>query len=381
MRVLVSVKRRFHAFDLAHQLQKHNMLYKLNTTYTKNVTQRWGIDSSKIRSNFMLEFLHRYAAKFFSRNIKRMIEKHTSIQQAKSNLKELDNIDIFIGWSESSLEALIEAKKKGVITILERGCSHYNYQMKILEEEYKLNNLEFHPTYIHWQRELLEYQLADYISIPSSFAKKTFLEEGFPEAKLLVNPYGVDLDNFRKIPKEDDIFRVVFAGGFAVRKGVKYLLQAFTELDLKNSELIHLGSVNEDTKPIIDNYKSEKIKFLGHKPQRELYKYYSQSDVFVLMSVEDGFGMVVFQAMSCELPIIVSENTVGHDAVTKNGEEGFVIPIRDVDMLKEKIKFLYDNPDLRKQMGLRARKRVETGFSWDDYGDRYVQNIKKVFDK
>ena len=56
---------------------------------------------------------------------------------------------------------------------------------------------------------LLEYELADYISIPSSFVKKTFLEQGIEKNKLLINPYGVDLLEFRQIKKEDNIFRIM----------------------------------------------------------------------------------------------------------------------------------------------------------------------------
>ena len=61
-----------------------------------------------------------------------------------------------------------------------------------------------------------------------------------------------------------------------------------------------------------------------------------------------------------------------------DGEEGFVIPIRDVKALKEKILFLYDNQSLAKQMGKKAKLKVKAGFSWDDYGRRYIDNLQKI---
>jgi hypothetical protein len=62
------------------------------------------------------------------------------------------------------LEAFAEAKKnKKIITILERGSSHFSYQMNILEEEYSKFGKSFNSDYKTWQRELLEYELADNI--------------------------------------------------------------------------------------------------------------------------------------------------------------------------------------------------------------------------
>ena len=378
MRISISVVSRFHAFDLARQLQKKNMLNILNTTYPKFIVTRWGIQKSKIRSNSFLELINRFAKNYVPHSLKEKMEFYVRTRQATSNMKYLKNTDVLVGWSGSSLEALVELKKKKAITILERGSSHYSYQMNILEEEFSKFGKSFNPDYKTWQRELLEYELADYISIPSSFVKRSFLEYGIPKSKLLLNPYGVDLSAFKQIKKQDDVFRVVFAGGFNIRKGVVYLLQAFSELNLPNSQLVHLGAIDEEMRDIIKKYEAPNIKYLGSKPQNELYKFYSQGSVFVIMSIEEGLSMVQLQAMACGLPLICTTNTGGEDLITENGKEGFVIPIRGVEALKEKLVFLYENPEITKKMGEAAKNRVAEGFSWDDYGDRYVENLSKI---
>jgi glycosyltransferase involved in cell wall biosynthesis len=377
MRVLVSVVGRFHAFDLANQLQKTGVLYKLNTTYPKKIAKRWGIKIENIHSNILLEFLNRYFIRWFP-FIKSSLSIFIYKKQARSNRQFLSDADILISWSGASLEAIIEAKKNNVITILERGSCHYSLQMNLLVEEYARMGKVFNPNYPVWQRELLEYELTDFISIPSIFAKKSFIEYGIPESKLLVNPYGVDLTSFKQTPKEDSVFRVVYAGALSFRKGAQYLLQVFYELDLPNSELWHLGFVAEELKPIVKKYQSDKIKYLGHKPQNELHKYYSQGSVFVLMSLEDGFGMVIPQAMACGLPLIATNNTGGSDLITQDGEEGFVINIRDTEALKEKLLYLYQNPEVCHKMGQKAKHKVREGFTWDDYGNRYVEILKKI---
>ena len=372
-KVNIAVVGRFHAFNLAQQLKKHNVLNKLITSYPKFKVKEWGLEDSEIVSELYLEILNRYRKKipFISDET---INKIVKIQHAKNSAKYVDEADIIVGWSGSSLETIIEAKRKGKIFILERGSSHYTYQMNILKEE----NNNFQQNYIMWQRELLEYELTDYISIPSSFVKRTFLEYGIDEKKLLLNPYGVDLSEFKQIPKEDNVFRIIFVGGATLRKGYHYLLQAFYELDLPNAEVWHLGSVNDEIKPFLDKYKTDKWILKGHKPQNELYKYYSQGSVFILPSLEEGFAMVQFQAMACGLPLICTTNTGGEDLITQNGEEGFVIPIREVEALKEKILYLYNNHDKCKEMGKKAKQKVEGGFTWEYYGDRYFKNLENI---
>ncbi|OOV18766.1 glycosyltransferase family 4 protein [Flavobacterium sp. LM4] len=377
MKVLVSVVGRFHAFDLANQLQKAGVLSKLNTTYPKIITKRWGIRTENINSNISLEFLNRYFIRLFP-FLKNSISIFLYKKQANSNKKFLSDADVLISWSGASLEAIIEAKKLNKITILERGSSHYSYQMRILQEEFLKFSKVFKPNYKVWQRELLEYELTDYVMVPSTYVKRSFIEQGFPEKKILLNPYGVDLSSFKQIEKQDDVFRVVFAGGLSFRKGAHYLLQAFYELDLPNSELWHLGTVTEEIKPIVERFQSNKIKYLGHKPQNELNRYYSQGSVFVIMSLEEGLALVQPQAMACGLPIICTSNTGGEDLITKDGEEGFVIDIRDVNALKEKLLFLYQNPDVCREMGQKAKLKVSNGFTWNDYGVRYLEILNNI---
>jgi glycosyltransferase involved in cell wall biosynthesis len=76
----------------------------------------------------------------------------------------------------------------------------------------------------------MSYQECDYISIPSLFVKKTFIEQGIPEGRLIHIPYGVSLKEFYPVPKEDRVFRLIHCGNITLQKGVQYLLQAFEEL-------------------------------------------------------------------------------------------------------------------------------------------------------
>jgi len=252
------------------------------------------------------------------------------------------------------------------------------HQRDILLEEYGRYGatLEFAPPKVV-EKALVEYAEADYVSIPSQYVKRTFLEYGVPEDKLIHVPYGVDLTYFRPVPKQDDVFRVVHCGMVSLQKGVHYLLQAFSELKLPHAELWLIGSITDEIRPFLNRYSSTKVLYKGPFRERELYKYYSQGSVLCLASIHEGLAMVQAQAMACGLPVICTTNTGGEDIV-RDGQDGFVVPIRDVEVLKEKILFFYENRDACKAMGNSGQQRVQSGFTWGDYGDRMIAEYQRI---
>jgi glycosyltransferase involved in cell wall biosynthesis len=90
-------------------------------------------------------------------------------------------------------------------------------------------------------------------------------------------------------------------------------------------------------------------------------------DVFVFPSLFEGFGLVLLEAMAMGLPIITTPHTAGPDLIT-DGIEGFIVPIRSADAIAGRLDLLRRNPDLRTDMGERARRRAAE-FTWEQYGD------------
>ena len=96
----------------------------------------------------------------------------------------------------------------------------------------------------------------------------------------------------------------------------------------------------------------------------------STSHVLALPSIEDGFGLVIGQALACGCPVLVSEHTGGPDMIA-NGVEGFIVPIRDAAALRDRMQQIADDPRLQTRMRAAGLSRMQHLGGWDDYGDRW----------
>ena len=300
---------------------------------------------------------------------------------AATKLESQDDGGVFIGWSGMSLHGLRRAKALGKTTIVERGSAHIRYQDRILHEEYKKFGIRFSIDPRTVEKELKEYDEADFISIPSIFAKKSFLEYGVPKRKLILNNYGTSAI-FQPVQSDEkkSVFRVVYLGSLTIQKGMIYLFQALQQLKISPDKLEawFIGKVDDEIKSTVEKYARPNWKFFGHLNHYDLPGYLSQCDVGVMPSVQDGFGMVVPQMMGCGLPVIASTNTAGEDVI-EEGKNGFIVPIRDPESIAEKLQLLYDNPEKLAEMSAAAAADIkQRALSWDDYGERYAGFLRSL---
>ena len=383
MNISIIVGGRFHAFNLAEQLNNNNNLKQLVTTYPKYfIKKNYGIDKKKIQSVILKEIIQRsFLNKIYNFNDK-LIEHFDNKAQKLLDFKDLD---ILIGWSSFSLKSFQLVKNNKCLKILERGSTHIDFQTNIMKEEYLINNLTPNlPSKYIIDKEKMEYELADHIMVPTEFARQTFLKRGFAEKKIIKIPYGVDLKEFQKKKSNKEkglIFRIIYTGTLSIRKGVLYLLKSFEELNLKNSQLLMIGNIDSEIKSKINKYRSnKKIIFKKSISQSKLSEQYSSSNVFITCSIEEGLSMVQLQAMSCGLPIICTPNS-GGDEIIDNGNDGFILPIRDIEELKKKILYLYNNQSICFEMGMRAQKKIKDSFSWETYGKNVISTYQKLLKK
>lgn len=393
MKVTIVVGGRWHAIELARKLHEVGLLHRLITNYPKFKTRLWGVPDNKVVSLPLTLLLNKAISKIGGDPLIRKSLPFLYRLFGSSAVRYLEGSTLIHGWSSFSEPALHWAKQNGIPFVLERSSAHIAVQSQLLREEYQQLGLvctEIHPEIV--EQELREYDLADRVAVPSFFAKRSFLEQGFPAERLIHNPFGTNLKTFSPGIKQDKVFRVVYAGYLSVRKGIRYLVNAFMQANIPNSELCLIGKATVETLQLLSGA-DERVKCIGHIPEPKLADYYRNSSIFIMPSIEDGFGYVVAQALACGLPLICTTNTGGEDLLRMRGEEpikleknieeypaGYIVPPRNSEVIASLLELLASNSGLLEQKRQAALSFQETDLSWEQYFKRGIeeyQNLQK----
>lgn len=191
------------------------------------------------------------------------------------------------------------------------------------------------------------------------------------------NVRGVDMDYYRrnedviskaKAIRDDSKFTFIFVGRVVGNKGINELVQAFLQLKGRRPEvrLLLVGPYENDLDPIAEGTKkaidsSESIVAVGPKFDKELLAYYAASDCFVMPSYREGFPNTVLEAGAMGLPSIVTDINGSREIIVE-GENGCIIPPKDVDALFQAMINMIEHDHVRKQMADNARPMVEARF-------------------
>jgi glycosyltransferase involved in cell wall biosynthesis len=278
--------------------------------------------------------------------------------------------DLFHGWSGSSLRSLSHCREHGIVSFLENPGPHFRYTEEIMSRECGELGIpwkkapEMFKDFFGFSASYLqaEHDRADFLVLESDFARDTFLSNGIREEKLLVVPRGVDTNRFVPPPRrKKGMFRAIFVGAIGVRKGVRYILEAWADLDLKDAELLLVGTVLDDMRSLLPRFlgRSKTVRITGFVG--DPVGLYQDASVFIFPSLSEGSAKVTYEAMACGLPVIVTPNA---GSVARDGEHGIVVPVRDKEALKRAILALYENGELREELGRNARRHIER-YTWD----------------
>ena len=294
----------------------------------------------------------------------------------------LQDINAVYAYEDVAATTFQAAKQKDILCLYDLPIPFYRTSRDIQAEEARLfpelaSNLQViqEP---EWKlaRKEQEINLADHIFVASSMTKQSLLDVGINSAKISVIPYGAPIDYFQPKPKQNRIFRALFVGRIGLRKGVHYLLSAWQELQLPQAELLLVGIDEFPVGYLQQDWGS--VRHVNSVPHHTLGDYYNSADVFVFPSLVEGFGLVLLEAMACGIPIITTPNTAAPDIIT-DGVEGFIIPIRDTNALKEKLAWCHSHPQELREMGKAARKKAEE-FTWDLYRQRLSSKVKELLE-
>ncbi|WP_143315767.1 glycosyltransferase family 4 protein [Clostridium sp. HBUAS56017] len=343
-----------------------NTDYEITIIYSsKNEDNRsWEIDKSLIKNSVFLK----------SKTIKlkkKMDNKYIHIPVGIiGRLKEIKP-DVVIGceYNPTILLAFIWCKI--------RKLKYISWSDGTLNSEKDINKVQF------LLRKLI-CRNADSLVASSTATKMAQIKYGAKEEKIFISLLTVDIDKYiikRNFNKANEVPRLIYVGSLIKRKGVDLLLDA---LSLVNHEFV-LNVVGEGE----EKYKLEaqarelgimnKVKFLGYLQQNDLKKVYAESDIFILPTREDCFGLVIIEAMCAGLKVIVSKYADGANDLIVNGDNGLIIdPFNKTNFAISIESFIMDKK-VDNELNKGLYKNIDK-FNFKNVTDGFVRAIKYAYD-
>lgn len=232
---------------------------------------------------------------------------------------------------------------------------------------------------------------ADMITCDCELVKKEILRlVEFPEDRIVVFPWGVDLKKFNPGAKDGEIREklgwednlvVIHDRRFSKVYGVIHLIEAIPEVvkEIPNARFLFCGTgpLEKEMKKQIRRHRlSSYVHFTGFAKNEELPRYLNSADMYVSCSFSDGTSISLLEAMACGLPVVVTD-LPGNLEWVMDGENGLVVPPGNSKKLAQRIVELLKNKELRKKFGERnvaiAKKRAD----WE----KNVGTLENIYEK
>jgi glycosyltransferase involved in cell wall biosynthesis len=281
--------------------------------------------------------------------------------------KMAGQIDIIHTWPLGALQTLRTAARLGIPTVLARCNAHTRFAYEVVQRECDLLGVALPPDHEHafnaelLRREEEEYQLAHRLLCPSDFVVRSFVEKGFPREKLVRFIHGYDEHVFHADDKPREPGRgltMVSVGMCAVRKGLHYALKAWIESPASREGRFLIAG------EFLPAYRHKLSPLLAH-PSVSVLGFHNDipglmrgSDVLVLASIEEGFGLVCTEAMASGCVPLVSDACTD---ICQHLQNAMVHHVGDVASLARHITMLHEDRALLARLraeGLRTAPQV-----------------------
>jgi glycosyltransferase involved in cell wall biosynthesis len=296
------------------------------------------------------------------------------------HLPEFGNLAF--GYESASLFSFRRAKALGIPRVLYQPIACAETAVRLLDEEAQLFPALADTLRYNWfseaelARRREERRLADAILCASTFTKHSLIAAGVEAEKIFVEPYGVDQSVFAPATEKFSRFSVVWASSYTQTKGIGYLLEALAREPVGGIELVLAGyPYGTDAVKLYED--RVRVRRLGHITRQELAQVMRRCHVHVFPTLVEGFGRNLIEAMASGLPVITTPNCAGPDLI-EDGVTGFIIPIRDIDAICERLAWVAEHPQDAIAMGARARERVAS-LTQADYRRRFADRIYEAW--
>ena len=214
---------------------------------------------------------------------------------------------------------------------------------------------------------------------------KMFVERHFPGDYQII-PNGIDLSRHQEdvepFPQYlDGKINILFVGRMEKRKGLKYLLMAYSRLkwQFDNIRLLVVGpgTPDKDSYQVLGEHALQDVEFLGGVSQEDLARYYKTADIFCSPATgKESFGIVLLEAMASGTPIVASR-LEGFATVMEDGIQGLMAPPKDDEALADALRQMIQSPTMRAAMGALGERRAYE-FRWERVAAQVLEYYETV---
>jgi starch synthase len=309
---------------------------------------------------------------------------YQALDKASAERSGDDAVRAFYCYEDGALETFRAAKMSSQVRLYDLPIGYWRVAREILSEEAErrpqwLASLEgLRDSQAKLARKDEELRLANHIFVASTFTKQTLEKCAFSVAPVSVIPYGADdalVPGLNRSPsKASSPLRVLFVGALSQRKGIADLFEA-VGLVGDHLQLTVIGRKPTAVCAPLDAA-LRKHRWIESMPRERILAEMRAHDVLVFPSLFEGFGLVITEALSQGLPVITTPHTCGPDVLT-DGEDGFIVPIRDPRAIAEKLELLHRDRELLAAMSEAARKKAET-LTWESYRQGVVAVVREA---
>jgi glycosyltransferase involved in cell wall biosynthesis len=385
-RIALVVHGRFHMFDLGRELLARGHDVQLFTNYPRCVVKRFGIPPERVRSFVTHGVTTRACNRLLPASAGGLVERvgNTAFARWSARVVPRQEWDVVFSMSGVAEELFTALEGRPLLRVLHRGSAHIRTQRRLLEEEQERVGLWVEkPSDWIVAREEREYALTDVIHVLSEFARKSFAEQGVPDEKVYMLRLGVRLSNF--LPPQSVIeermrriragmpLRILSVGTFCCRKGAWDLCEVVRALRGGPFAFRFVGPVASDARRLARDLDKD-AEFTGKRPQSELPRDYEWGDIFLLPTIEDGFAVVLTQALASGLPLLITPNCAGPDLI-REGEHGWAVPIRNASAIIERLHWCQAH---REELAEMVQKVCQSshGFDWAGTAAMAERNVE-----
>jgi len=308
------------------------------------------------------------------------------VARALPRLHREQRLGAIYSYEDSALASFEAARDLGMRRIYDLPISYWEVGRQLMREEAErlprwadtLGGGMFDSD-AKLQRKVDELKLAELVVVPSQFVADSLPAWAADKARVM-SPFGSPASPDAaagwtpRAPDPSRPLRVLFVGSMGQRKGLADLLQAMPLLAGENIELVVMGAPLGE----LDFYRHEFAGFTYEKgrPHAEVLALMRSCDVFCLPSLYEGRALVMQEAMSQGLPLVITPNTGGTDLVIE-GRTGFMVPIRSPGKIAEKLAWFNQNRDQLTAMKQAAVAHA-AGYSWRRYSETVIDAIRRL---